>query len=144
MVATRPSGSLDGDQDRGCRRLFQNSSALDCEREAPDRGRDAVIWPIARIACSAAWLNTNQLFYWRKQYLTGQLSEAPITERSGSVHILPISVKDDEPLTADQEQIKTLAPRLTMNIEIPGRALVSLEGALDATFIRTLLEGLRG
>jgi transposase len=89
-------------------------------------------------------LNTNQLFYWRKQYLTGQLSEAPITERSGSVHILPISVKDDEPLTADQEQIKTLAPRLTMNIEIPGRALVSLEGALDATFIRTLLEGLRG
>jgi transposase len=89
-------------------------------------------------------LNANQLFYWRKQYLTGQLSEAPITERSGSVHILPISVKDDEPLTADQEQIKTLAPRLTMNIEIPGRALVSLEGALDATFIRTLLEGLRG
>ena len=89
-------------------------------------------------------LNANQLFYWRKQYLTEQLCEAPITERSGSVQLLPISVKDDEPLTADEEQSKTLAPRLTMNIEIPGRALVSLEGAIDATFIRTVLEGLRG
>jgi transposase len=89
-------------------------------------------------------LNTNQLFYWRKQYLTGQLCEAPIAERSGNVQLLPISVKDDEPVTADQEKIKTLAPRLTMNIEIPGRALVSLEGDFDAKFIRTVLEGLRG
>jgi len=47
-------------------------------------------------------------------------------------------------LAVEQEQIKTLAPRLTMNIEIPGRALVSVEGAIDATFIRTVLEGLRG
>ncbi len=31
-----------------------------------------------------------------------------------------------------------------MNIEIPGCALVSLEGAIDAMFIRTVLEGLRG
>jgi len=79
-------------------------------------------------------LNTNQLFYWRKQYLTGQLCEAPIAERSGNVQLLPISVKDDEPVTADQE----------MNIDIPGRALVSLEGDFDAKFIRTVLEGLRG
>ena len=89
-------------------------------------------------------LNTNRLFYWRKQYLTGQLCEGPIAERSGNVQLLPISVKDDEPVTADQEKIKTLAPRLTMNIEIPGRALVSLEGDFDAKFIRTVLEGLRG
>jgi len=89
-------------------------------------------------------LNTNRLFYWRKQYLTGQLCEGPIGERSGNVQLLPISVKDDEPVTADQEKIKTLAPRLTMNIEIPGRALVSLEGDFDAKFIRTVLEGLRG
>ena len=89
-------------------------------------------------------LNTNRLFYWRKQYLTGQLCEAPIAERSGNVQLLPISVKDDEPVAADQEQIKTPAPRLTMNIEIPGRALVSLEGDFDAKFIRTVLEGLRG
>ena len=87
-------------------------------------------------------LNANQLFYWRKLYRAGQLSEDPSTELPRSVQLLPISVADDEPLSA--EQIKTWAPHLTMNIEIPGRALVSLEGAIDAMFIRTVLEGLRG
>ena|ERR1035441_2850906 len=89
-------------------------------------------------------LNANQLFYWRKQYRAGQLCEDSFPEPPRSVQLLPISVTDDEPLAAEPEQIRTLAPRLTMNIEIPGRALVSLEGAIDATFIRTVLEGLRG
>jgi len=89
-------------------------------------------------------LNKNQPFYWRKQYLTGQLCEVPITDRSGSVQLPPVSVKDDEPVAVDQEKIKTLTPRLTMNTEIPGRARVSLEGAIDAAFIRAVLEGLRG
>ena len=87
-------------------------------------------------------LNANHLFYWRKLYRAGQLCEDPSTERPRSVQLLPISVADDEPLAV--EQIKTSAPHLTMNIEIPGRALVSLEGAIDAMFIRTVLEGLRG
>jgi len=89
-------------------------------------------------------VNANQLFSWRKQYHAGQLSEDQFAEPARSVQLLPVSVADDEPLAVEQEQIKTLAPRLTMNIEIPGRALVSLEGAIDAMFIRTVLEGLRG
>ena len=89
-------------------------------------------------------LNANQLFYWRKQYRAGQLCEDSFTERPRSVQLLPISVTGDEPLATEPELIKTLAPSLTMNIEIPGRALVSLEGAIDAMFIRTVLEGLRG
>ena len=87
-------------------------------------------------------LNANQLFYWRKLYRAGQLCEDAFTDRTRSVQLVPISVADDEPLAA--EQIKTSAPRLTINIEIPGRALVSLEGTIDAVFIRTVLEGLRG
>jgi transposase len=87
-------------------------------------------------------LNANQLFYWRKLYRAGPLCEDQSTERPRSVQLLPISVVDGEPLVA--EQIKTSAPRLTMNIEIPGRALVSLEGVIDAMFIRTVLEELRG
>jgi transposase len=87
-------------------------------------------------------VNANQLFSWRKLYRAGLLCEDPFTERSRSVQLLPISVTN-EPLAAEPEQIKTLAPHLTMNIEIPGRALVSVEGAIDATFIRTVLEGLR-
>jgi transposase len=89
-------------------------------------------------------VNANQLFSWRKQYHAGQLCEERFPAPGRSVQLLPISVTDDEPLAAEQEQIKTVAPRVTMNIEIPGRALVSLEGAIDAMFIRTVLEGLRG
>jgi transposase len=87
-------------------------------------------------------VNANQLFSWRKLYRAGLLCEDPFTERPRSVQLLPISVTN-EPLAAEPEQIKTLVPHLTMNIEIPGRALVSVEGAIDATFIRTVLEGLR-
>ena len=89
-------------------------------------------------------VNATQLFSWRKQYHAGQLCEDQCAEPARSVQLLPVSVAADEPLAVEQEQIKTLAPRLTMNIEIPGRALVSVEGAIDATFIRAVLEGLRG
>ena len=89
-------------------------------------------------------LNANQLFYWRKLYRAGQLCEDPSTELPRSVQLLPISVSSDEPLAAEPRPIETSAPRLTVNIEIPGRALVSLEGAVDAMFIRAVLEGLRG
>jgi transposase len=89
-------------------------------------------------------VNANQLFSWRKQYHAGQLCEDQFAEPARSVQLLPVSVADDEPLAVEQEQIKTLAPRLTMNIEISGRALVSVEGAIDATFIRAVLDGLRG
>lgn len=47
----------------------------------------------------------------------------------------------DEPLEAKQTQNKSATLRLAMNIEIPGRALVSLKGALDAMFIHTVVEG---
>jgi transposase len=89
-------------------------------------------------------VNANQLFSWRKQYHAGQLCEDQFAEPARCVQLLPVSVAVDDPLAVEQEQIKTLAPRLTMNIEIPGRALVSVEGAIDATFIRAVLDGLRG
>jgi hypothetical protein len=35
-------------------------------------------------------------------------------------------------------------PKLTLNIEIPGRALVGLEGAIDAEIARAVIESLQG
>ena len=89
-------------------------------------------------------VNANQQFSWRKLYHCGQLCDEPLSERPRSVQLLPVSVTEDEPLAAKPEQNTSLTPHLTMNIEIPGRALVSLEGAIDATLIRSVLEGLRG
>ena len=98
---------------------------------------------VAQVA-QAHGVNANQLFSWRKQYRAGQLCEDEFAAPGRSVQLLPVSVADDEPLAVEQEQIKTLSPRLTMNIEIPGHALVSVEGDIDATFIRAVLQGLRG
>lgn len=88
-------------------------------------------------------VNANLVFYWRKLYRAGQLGG---NERSAeaSVRLLPVSVESDEPVASRPELSKSAASCVTMNIEIRGRALVSLEGAVDADIVRAVLESLRG
>jgi len=89
-------------------------------------------------------VNANQVFYWRKLYHAGQLGGDERIEQPRSVQLLPVSVDSDEPSEAEPEQGESATPGLTMNIEIPGRALVSLEGAVDAEIVRAVLESLCG
>jgi transposase len=93
-------------------------------------------------------VNANQLFYWRKLYHAGQLAVESSVDTS-SLRLLPVSVRDEEPAeikTPETERIthESAVPVLTLNIEIPGRALVSLVGAVDAKIVRAVLESLRG
>lgn len=81
-------------------------------------------------------VNANQVFYWRKLYRAGQLG---LNQDSENVKLLPVSVNDAE--TALKSRATT---GVSINIEIPGRALVSVEGAIDAGIIRAVLESLRG
>ena len=60
------------------------------------------------------------------------------------MRLLPVSVESDEPVASRPELSKSAASCVTMNIEIRGRALVSLEGAVDADIVRAVLESLRG
>jgi transposase len=83
-------------------------------------------------------LNSNQLFGWRKLYLNGQLE--PAVESGTAVRLLPVSVSEDP----KQESGLAVSSNLTINIEIPGRALVSLEGQVSAEIVRVVLESLRG
>jgi len=72
-------------------------------------------------------MNANQLFYWRKLYHAGQLGGGEKRSAESSVRLLlPVSVGSDEPCAVKPEQGKSAALCVTMNIEIPGRALVSL------------------
>jgi transposase len=89
-------------------------------------------------------VNANQVFYWRKLYHAGQLGGDEGVEQARSVKLLPVSVDSDEPSEAEPEQSKSTTPGTTMNIEIPGRALISFEGVLDAAVIRAVVESLRG
>ena len=83
-------------------------------------------------------LNSNQLFAWRKLYLNGQLE--PAVESGTAVRLLPVSVTEDP----KQEPGLAVSSNVTINIEIPGRALVTVEGQVSADLVRVVLESLRG
>jgi hypothetical protein len=58
-------------------------------------------------------------------------------------------VGNEEPAEADASETErdtheSADPPLTMNIEFPGGALVSLAGTVDAEIVRAVLESLRG
>lgn len=86
-------------------------------------------------------VNANQVFYWRKLYRAGQLGKS---EQAQGVRLLPVSVNDEEPTPPVPEQNVSTPSGVTINIEIPGRALVSVEGAVDAAIVRAVVESLRG
>lgn len=83
-------------------------------------------------------LNSNQLFAWRKLYLNGQLE--PAVDSGTAVRLLPVSVSEEP----KQEPGLAVSSNLTINIEIPGRALVSVECQVSAEIVRVVLESLRG
>ena len=93
-------------------------------------------------------VNANQVFYWRKLYHAGQLGGESAADASG-VRLLPVSVGNEEPSNTEaseteRDTLESAEPPLTMNIEFPGGALVSLIGAVDAKIVRAVLESLRG
>jgi transposase len=87
-------------------------------------------------------VNANQVFYWRKLYRAGQLGSDGGTEQQ--VRLLPVSVSDAQPEEAEPEKAASPGPGVTINIEFPGRTLVSVEGAVDADIVRAVLKSLRG
>ena len=86
-------------------------------------------------------VNANQVFYWRKLYRAGQLEIEGVAEQR--VRLLPVSVSDEQPAKTELEAASP-SPGVTINIEFPGRTLVSLEGAINADIVRAVVESLRG
>ena len=86
-------------------------------------------------------VNANQVFYWRKLYRAGQLGD---NEHAQGVRLLPVSVSDEVPSQTAPEQNTPAPSGVSINIEIPGCALVSVEGAVDAAIVRAGVESLRG
>jgi transposase len=87
-------------------------------------------------------VNANQVFYWRKLYRAGQLGSHGGAEQQ--VRLLPVSVSDDQPAETEPEEATSPVPGVTINIEFPGRTLLSVEGAVDADMVRAVVESLRG
>ena len=90
-------------------------------------------------------VNANQVFHWRKLYEAGVLgSSSDQFQDSCRVRLLPVTVEDEAAGVEQQENKLPAATAGTVNIEFPGRALVSVEGSPDPAVVRAVIESLRG
>lgn len=100
---------------------------------------------VARVA-QAEGVNANQVFLWRRAYRNGELASG-----GSSSALLPVLIGSDvasvpeiaseaetEPAEAGPAQ-----PSGAIHIELPGRAMISVERGADCALLRTVLESLR-
>jgi len=83
----------------------------------------------------AQGMNANQLFKWRRAFERGELSESSVT-------LIPVKVSNSEEEKRAPEVVVPAAGG-AIHIELPGRAVISVESGADPTLLRTLLESLR-
>jgi len=77
-------------------------------------------------------LNANQLFTWRRAFERGELSEP-------GTALVPVTVSEPN----EAEPITTASSSGSIHIELPGRAVISVEHGADARLLQRILESLR-
>ncbi len=99
---------------------------------------------VARVA-RAHGINANQVFGWRRLYLTGRLGGA-----SNAIKLLPVRVSESSSSLATTTN-RECSPSVDVAKTRPGaihvelrHAQVHIEGSADAALLRVLLECLRG
>ena len=96
---------------------------------------------VAEIA-RAHGVNANQVFKWRRLFERGQLSDGVAI----STALLPVTVTADseiKPETADATADLQTSSGGAIHIELPGRAMISVENGADPAVVRCVLESLR-
>jgi transposase len=88
---------------------------------------------VAEVA-RAQGVNANQLFKWRRAFERGELSE-PCSA------LVPVTVASPEESREPEEA--TTAAGGSIHIELPGRAVISVESGADPVLLRSILESLR-
>ncbi len=96
--------------------------------------------PGAKVAevARAQGLNANQVFKWRRAFERGELIETCSA-------LLPVTVSSvGEPaIEAAGQPLQVETASGSIHIELPGRAMISVESGADHALIRTILESLR-
>lgn len=91
---------------------------------------------VARVARKHG-VNANQVFGWKRLYETGRLG-AP----ASGITLLPVRVAEELAVAKDIPAEAVPRSSGTIHIELPGRALISLEGSVDPAMIRAVLRSL--
>ena len=120
-----------------------NDSAKRILRTAEEKRRivEATLLPGASIARVARenGVNANQVFQWRYEYRNGAG-----WARQSPPELLPVTIAS-EPRSIAVTEIASGVPSSStgsIHIELPGRALVSVEGSVDPELMRTVLGSL--
>jgi transposase len=93
---------------------------------------------IARVAREYG-VNANQVFQWRYEYRKGIL---PPRAKQATAELLPVTLAKEPSIAIVPEITAPASPSGSIYIELPDRALVSVENGVDATLVRTVLESL--
>ena len=93
---------------------------------------------VAEVA-RAHGLNANQVFKWRRAFERGELIESC----SALLPVTVSSVSEPGVEAAGQPLPAEAACSGSIHIELPGRAMISVESGADHALIRTILESLR-
>jgi transposase len=88
---------------------------------------------IARVAREHG-VNANQVFQWRHEYRKGTLGVRPQAQSK----LLPVTVTA-EPMSGTA---LAAAPAGSIHIELPGRAVISVEAGVDPELVRAVLGSL--
>jgi transposase len=97
---------------------------------------------VARVA-QAEGVNANQVFLWRRAYRNGELQVdgspaalLPVVIGSDAVSVAEI-VSEAETVPVEASAVQ---PSGAIHIELPGRAMISVERGADRALLRTILE----
>ena len=99
---------------------------------------------VARVA-QAEGVNSHQVFQWRQSYRQGGL----VLPDPGAPSLLPVVVqqKQLDGLVEQSTVVEQVADSKqacgAIHIEIPGRALISVEHSADMALLRVILESIR-
>lgn len=94
------------------------------------------------LVARAHGVNANQVFKWRRFFKRGELSDA----RARSTALLPVTISADaetRPAPADAAADALTSSGGAIHIELPGRAMISVESGADPALLRCVLESLR-
>jgi transposase len=114
------------------------------QRRSPEEKRrivEATLVPGASIARVARehGVNANQVFQWRYEYRkqASGVHDRPKTD------LLPVTLAAEVHTLSKAEVGPSLPPSGSIHIELPGRAMISVESGVDVALVRAVIESLR-
>jgi len=120
-----------------------SNSAKRVQRTAEEKRRivEATLVPGASIARVARehGVNANQVFQWRYEYRNG----ASWAAKQARTELLPVTLAAEPSRMITPEAPAVAASSGAIHIELPGRALVTVENGVDAALVRVVLESLQ-